>query len=47
MVFFLATSFGRSQLQPFFPILEAMPDVLHTTIPYLLSYIMGKYDLLM
>lgn len=36
-----ATSFGRSQLQPFFPILEAMPDVLHATVPYLLSYVMG------
>ncbi|PON69506.1 Diacylglycerol acyltransferase [Trema orientale] len=36
-----ATSFGRSQLQPFFPILEAMPAELHTTVPYLLSYIMG------
>ncbi|GMN25296.1 hypothetical protein TIFTF001_000884 [Ficus carica] len=35
-----ATSFGRSQLQPFFPILEAMPDVLHATVPYLLSYVM-------
>ncbi|KAM6596072.1 hypothetical protein CsatA_006596 [Cannabis sativa] len=36
-----ATSFGRSQLQPFFPILEAMPDALHPTVPYLLGYIMG------
>ncbi|KAL0324334.1 UNVERIFIED_CONTAM: Acyltransferase-like protein, chloroplastic [Sesamum calycinum] len=36
-----ATSFGRSQLQPFFPLLEAMPDELHTTVPYLLSFVMG------
>lgn len=36
-----ATSFGRSQLQPLFPILEAMPDELHATVPYLLSYVMG------
>ncbi|KAJ7978061.1 Acyltransferase-like protein, chloroplastic [Quillaja saponaria] len=36
-----ATSFGRSQLQPLFPILEALPDELHVTIPYLLSFIMG------
>ncbi|KAF3454372.1 hypothetical protein FNV43_RR04819 [Rhamnella rubrinervis] len=36
-----ATSFGRSQLQPLFPILEAMPDILHTSIPYLLSFVMG------
>lgn len=38
----LATSFGRSQLQPLFPLLEAMPDVLHQTVPYLLSFVMGK-----
>ncbi|KAM4108577.1 hypothetical protein ACB094_03G054500 [Castanea mollissima] len=36
-----ATSFGRSQLQPLFPILEAMPDGLHSAVPYLLSFIMG------
>ncbi|XP_062143471.1 phytyl ester synthase 1, chloroplastic isoform X1 [Alnus glutinosa] len=36
-----ATSFGRSQLQPLFPILEAMPDGLHSAVPYLLSTIMG------
>ncbi|KAB1202776.1 hypothetical protein CJ030_MR8G022184 [Morella rubra] len=36
-----ATSFGRSQLQPLFPILEAMPDGLHSAVPYLLSSIMG------
>ncbi|GFY90631.1 esterase/lipase/thioesterase family protein [Actinidia rufa] len=33
--------FGRSQLQPLFPLLEAMPDELHITFPYLLSFIMG------
>lgn len=37
-----ATSFGRSQLQPLFPLLEAMPDVLHQTVPYLLSFVMGE-----
>ncbi|XWS42459.1 hypothetical protein CRYUN_Cryun16bG0015900 [Craigia yunnanensis] len=37
-----ATSFGRSQLQPLFPILEAFPDRLHVTIPYLLSLVMGE-----
>ncbi|XP_048134020.1 phytyl ester synthase 1, chloroplastic-like [Rhodamnia argentea] len=36
-----ATSFGRSQLQPLLPLLEAMPDGLHFTVPYLLSFIMG------
>ncbi|KAL4637356.1 hypothetical protein ACB092_03G071600 [Castanea dentata] len=36
-----ATSFGRSQLQPLFPILEAMPDGLHSAVPYVLSSIMG------
>ncbi|KAK9292356.1 hypothetical protein L1049_020322 [Liquidambar formosana] len=36
-----ATSFGRSQLQPFFPILEALPDELHFSVPYLLSFVMG------
>ncbi|KAI5424192.1 phytyl ester synthase 1, chloroplastic [Lathyrus oleraceus] len=37
-----ATSFGRSQLQPLLPILEAMPDELHVTVPFLLSFIMGE-----
>ncbi|TYK18392.1 acyltransferase-like protein [Cucumis melo var. makuwa] len=37
-----ATSFGRSQLQPLFPFLGAMPDVLHETVPYVLSFIMGE-----
>ncbi|XP_022143061.1 acyltransferase-like protein At1g54570, chloroplastic [Momordica charantia] len=37
-----ATSFGRSQLQPLLPLLEAMPDVLHGTVPYLLSFVMGE-----
>ncbi|GMY14955.1 acyltransferase-like protein At1g54570, chloroplastic [Fagus crenata] len=36
-----ATSFGRSQLQPLFPILEAMPDGLVSAVPYLLGSIMG------
>ncbi|KAJ7973428.1 Acyltransferase-like protein chloroplastic-like [Quillaja saponaria] len=36
-----ATSFGRSQLQTLLPILEAMPDGLHVTVPYLLGFIMG------
>ncbi|KAH7865461.1 hypothetical protein Vadar_007036 [Vaccinium darrowii] len=36
-----ATSFGRSQLQPLFPLLEALPDGLHVTVPYLLSSVMG------
>lgn len=36
-----ATSFERSQLQPILPILEVMPDTLHVTIPYLLSFVMG------
>lgn len=37
-----ATSFGRSQLQPLLPILEALPDGLHTTVPYALSFILGN-----
>ncbi|XVF31217.1 hypothetical protein REPUB_Repub16aG0126600 [Reevesia pubescens] len=37
-----ATSIGRSQLQPLFPILEAFPEGLHVTIPYLLSLVMGE-----
>ncbi|XP_030466936.1 phytyl ester synthase 1, chloroplastic-like isoform X1 [Syzygium oleosum] len=36
-----ATSFGRSQLQPLLPLLEAMPDGLHFTVPYLLSFVVG------
>ncbi|KAM0992230.1 hypothetical protein ACFX13_010676 [Malus domestica] len=36
-----ATSVGRSQLQPLFPILEAMPDELHFAVPYLLGFVMG------
>ncbi|KAK4596216.1 hypothetical protein RGQ29_014313 [Quercus rubra] len=35
-----ATSFGRSQLQPLFLLLEAMPNGLHSAVPYL-SSIMG------
>ncbi|KAK4776341.1 hypothetical protein SAY86_005029 [Trapa natans] len=37
-----ATSFGRSQLQPLLPVLEALPDDLHFTVPYLLSSVMGN-----
>ncbi|RAL50466.1 hypothetical protein DM860_016933 [Cuscuta australis] len=36
-----ATSFGRSQLQPLFPLLEATPSNLQFTLPYLLSLVMG------
>ncbi|KAF9681673.1 hypothetical protein SADUNF_Sadunf05G0026400 [Salix dunnii] len=36
-----ATSFNRSQLQPMFPLLEALPDELHSAVPYLLSFVMG------
>ncbi|KAL5995287.1 hypothetical protein ACLOJK_025345 [Asimina triloba] len=36
-----ATSFGRSPLQPWFPALEALPNELHVTVPYLLSFVMG------
>ncbi|KAH6818209.1 Esterase/lipase/thioesterase family protein [Perilla frutescens var. frutescens] len=36
-----ATSFGRSQLQPVLPLLEAVPNELHNAVPYLLSFIMG------
>ncbi|XP_057764058.1 phytyl ester synthase 1, chloroplastic-like [Salvia miltiorrhiza] len=36
-----ATSFGRSQLQPFLPLLEALPNELHNAVPYLLSFVMG------
>ncbi|XP_047315847.1 phytyl ester synthase 1, chloroplastic [Impatiens glandulifera] len=37
-----ASSFGRSQLSPLLPLLEAMPDEIHFTIPYLLSFVMGE-----
>uniref|UniRef100_A0A2P2KQN4 Catalytic n=1 Tax=Rhizophora mucronata TaxID=61149 RepID=A0A2P2KQN4_RHIMU len=37
-----ATSFGRSQLQPLFPILEALPNELHIAVPYLLSFVLGS-----
>ncbi|KAH6817077.1 Esterase/lipase/thioesterase family protein [Perilla frutescens var. frutescens] len=36
-----ATSFGRSQLQPVLPLLEALPNELHNAVPYLLSFIIG------
>ncbi|XP_002512271.2 phytyl ester synthase 1, chloroplastic isoform X1 [Ricinus communis] len=37
-----ATSFGRSQLQPLLPVLEAFPEGLHNAVPYLLSFVMGN-----
>ncbi|XP_023537146.1 acyltransferase-like protein At1g54570, chloroplastic [Cucurbita pepo subsp. pepo] len=37
-----ATSFGRSQLQPLLPLLGAMPDALHETVLYLLSFVVGE-----
>ncbi|XP_050220627.1 phytyl ester synthase 1, chloroplastic-like isoform X1 [Mercurialis annua] len=37
-----ATSFSRSQLQPFLPVLEAVPEGLHNAVPYLLSFVMGN-----
>lgn len=40
--FHLATSFGKSYLQPLLPILDALPDELHVTVCYLLSLIMGN-----
>ncbi|KDP23609.1 hypothetical protein JCGZ_23442 [Jatropha curcas] len=36
-----ATSFGRSQLQPLLPVLEALPDGFNNAVSYLLSFIMG------
>ncbi|XP_010532193.1 PREDICTED: acyltransferase-like protein At1g54570, chloroplastic [Tarenaya hassleriana] len=36
-----ATSFERSQLQPLLPILELLPEELHFTVPYALSFVMG------
>ncbi|GAB4835930.1 mRNA-binding ribosome synthesis protein [Ancistrocladus abbreviatus] len=36
-----ATSLESFHLRPFFPLLEDFPGELHTTIPYLLSFIMG------
>ncbi|KAJ6848644.1 acyltransferase-like protein, chloroplastic isoform X2 [Iris pallida] len=36
-----ATSYNKSQLQPFVPALEALPRDLHTTVPYILSLVMG------
>ncbi|KAK2977353.1 hypothetical protein RJ640_013332 [Escallonia rubra] len=35
-----ATSFGRSQLQPLLPVLEALPDERHVAVPYLLGLLM-------
>ncbi|GMH13192.1 hypothetical protein Nepgr_015033 [Nepenthes gracilis] len=37
-----ATSFARSPLQPVLPLLGAIPDEFHITVPYLLSFIMGE-----
>lgn len=39
-----ATSFDRSQLQPLFPLLQATPSELFGVVPYLLSFIMGKFN---
>ncbi|KAJ6848674.1 acyltransferase-like protein, chloroplastic [Iris pallida] len=36
-----ATSYNKSQLQPFVPALEALPRDLHATVPYILSLVMG------
>ncbi|KAL1225366.1 Phytyl ester synthase 1 [Cardamine amara subsp. amara] len=36
-----ATSFEKSPLQPLLPILEMVPEDLHFTVPYVLSFIMG------
>ena len=41
LIFNLATSFGSSQLQPFLPILDSLPNELHAAVPYMLSFIMG------
>ncbi|XP_020597204.1 acyltransferase-like protein At1g54570, chloroplastic [Phalaenopsis equestris] len=38
-----ASSFGRSQLQPLLPVLEALPSELHVAVPYLLSFFLGIY----
>lgn len=37
-----ASSFGRSQLQPLLPLLEALPRDLHVAVPYLLSFFIGN-----
>ncbi|KAJ6835274.1 putative acyltransferase-like protein, chloroplastic [Iris pallida] len=36
-----ATSYNKSQLQPFVPALEALPRDLHASVPYILSMVMG------
>ncbi|KAF3785254.1 Acyltransferase-like protein [Nymphaea thermarum] len=36
-----ATSFPKSPLWPFLPLLESIPDQLHIAVPYLLSMVMG------
>lgn len=36
-----ATSFNRSQLQPFLPVLKNLPLELYNIVPYVLSFIMG------
>lgn len=36
-----STSFINSQLQPIFPLMEAMPDQIYQAFPFLLSFIMG------
>lgn len=37
----LATSFGRSHLQPLLHILQDLPNGLQGTLPYFLSFVMG------
>ncbi|PKA57490.1 Acyltransferase-like protein [Apostasia shenzhenica] len=36
-----ASSFGKSQLQPFLPLMEALPSNFHFALPYVLSFVMG------
>ncbi|XP_071932284.1 phytyl ester synthase 1, chloroplastic-like [Coffea arabica] len=37
-----ATSFNGSQLQSLLPFLEAIPNELHCTVPYLLIFVLGE-----
>ncbi|KAG0468473.1 hypothetical protein HPP92_017801 [Vanilla planifolia] len=36
-----ASSFEKSQLQPFIPVLENLPSEFHVAVPYALSFVMG------
>lgn len=40
-VFFAATSFSRSPLQPLIPLMQIMPDQFHLTVPYIVSLMTG------